>query len=43
MNERLLSLSTVPVGDKPEEFAQFIRSEYDKWARVIKAAKIEIQ
>ena len=43
VNERLLSLSTVPVGDKPEEFAQFIRSEYDKWAKVIKAAKIEIQ
>jgi len=43
VNERLLSLSTVPVGDKPEDFAQFIRSEYDKWARVIKAAKIEIQ
>lgn len=43
VNERLLSLSTVPVGDKPDEFARFIRSEYDKWAKVIKAAKIEIQ
>ncbi len=43
VHERLLSLSTVPVGDKPEEFARFIRSEYEKWGRVIKAAKIEIQ
>ena len=43
VKERLLSLSTVPVGDKPEEFARFIRSEHDKWAKVIKAAKIEIQ
>ena len=43
VNERLLSLSTVPVGDKPDEFARFIRSEYDKWGKVIKAAKIEIQ
>ena len=43
VHERLLSLSTVPVGDKPDEFARFIRSEYDKWGKVIKAAKIEIQ
>ena len=43
VHERLLSLSTVPVGDKPEEFARFIRSEHDKWGKVIKAAKIEIQ
>ena len=43
VHERLLSLSTVPVGDKPEEFARFIRSEHDQWGKVIKAAKIEIQ
>jgi tripartite-type tricarboxylate transporter receptor subunit TctC len=43
VKDRLLSLATVPVGDKPEEFARFIRSEHDKWARVIKAAKIEIE
>jgi tripartite-type tricarboxylate transporter receptor subunit TctC len=33
----------VPVGDKPEEFGSFIRSEYDKWGKVIKAANIQIQ
>jgi tripartite-type tricarboxylate transporter receptor subunit TctC len=43
VNERLLSLATVPVGDRPEEFGRFIRSEHEKWARIIKAAKIEIQ
>ena len=43
VKDRLLNLATVPVGDKPEEFARFIRSEHDKWARVIKAAKIEIE
>lgn len=43
VKDRLLSLATVPVGDKPEEFGAFIRSEYEKWGKVIKAAKIEIQ
>ena len=43
VKERLLSLATVPVGDRPEEFGSFIRSEYDKWGKVIKAANIQIQ
>ena len=43
VKDRLLSMATVPVGDKPEEFARFIRSEHEKWAKVIKDAKIEIQ
>lgn len=43
VKDRLLNLATVPVGDKPEAFARFIRSEHDKWAKVIKAAKIEIE
>jgi tripartite-type tricarboxylate transporter receptor subunit TctC len=43
VKDRLLSMATVPVGDKPEEFARFIRSEYEKWGKVIKTAKIEIQ
>ena len=36
-------MSTVPVGDSPQEFARFVRSERDKWAKVIKAANIQIQ
>jgi len=43
VKDRLLSLATVPVGDQPEEFARFIRSEHDKWGKVIKTAKIELQ
>lgn len=43
VNERLQSMSTVPVGNSPTEFARFVRSERDKWAKVIKAANIHIQ
>jgi tripartite-type tricarboxylate transporter receptor subunit TctC len=31
-----------PVGSSPAEFAAFIRSETDKWARIVKDAKIQI-
>ena len=43
VNARLQSMSTVPVGNSPQEFARFVRSERDKWAKVIKAANIKIQ
>jgi tripartite-type tricarboxylate transporter receptor subunit TctC len=43
VKDRLLSMATVPVGDKPEEFAGFIRSEHEKWGKVIKAANIKLQ
>ncbi|MDH4150017.1 MAG: tripartite tricarboxylate transporter substrate binding protein [Betaproteobacteria bacterium] len=43
VKDRLQSMSTVPVGDKPEEFGRFIRSEYEKWGKVIKTANIKIQ
>ncbi len=43
VHDRLLSLSTVPVGDTSEQFAGFIRSERDKWAKVIRAADIKIE
>ena len=29
--------------DSPAEFAKFVRAEYDKWARVIKEAGIQVQ
>ena len=35
-------LSTDPVGNSPEEFAAFVKSELDKYARVIKAAGIKL-
>ncbi len=43
VKDRLLSMATVPVGDRPEEFARFIRSEHEKWAKIVKAADIKLQ
>lgn len=42
VRERLLAMSTVPVGNAPQEFAAFIRSERDKWAKVVREADIRI-
>jgi tripartite-type tricarboxylate transporter receptor subunit TctC len=41
--ERLRSLGATPVGSTPEEFADFIRAEYEKWGPVIKAAGIKAE
>lgn len=43
VHERLLSLSTVPVGDTPAHFAGFIRSERDKWSKVVRTAGIKLE
>ena len=43
VRERLLSQSTEPVGNSPQEFAAFMKSEYAKWAKVIKAANIRVE
>jgi tripartite-type tricarboxylate transporter receptor subunit TctC len=40
--ERFKQLATDPVGNSPEEFAAFVRSELDKYAKVIKAAGIKL-
>jgi tripartite-type tricarboxylate transporter receptor subunit TctC len=37
---RLLGLGATPISSPPEEFAALIRSEYEKWGPVIKAAGI---
>lgn len=39
---KLSSQGAEPVGNTPEEFAAFIRSEISKWAGVVKAAKMKI-
>lgn len=38
VKERFASLGTVPVGSSPEEFAAFLRTEIEKWSRVVKAS-----
>jgi len=43
MHERLLGLGADPVANSPQAFAAFIRSEHDKWARVIKQAGIRAE
>lgn len=43
MHERLLGLGADPVANSPPAFAAFIKSEHDKWARVIKQAGIRAE
>ena len=40
VKQRLAADGAEPVGSSPEEFAAFIKSEIEKWARVAKAAGI---
>jgi tripartite-type tricarboxylate transporter receptor subunit TctC len=42
VSQLLVNLGTQPVANSPDEFAAFIRSEADKWGRVIKNAKIPV-
>ena len=39
----LLSQSTETVGNTPQEFGAFMRSEHAKWAKVIKAANVKVE
>jgi tripartite-type tricarboxylate transporter receptor subunit TctC len=41
ISARLLDMGAEPIASTPEEFAAFIRSEIDKWANVVKAAKMK--
>jgi len=40
VSQVLTNLGTTPTTNSPEEFRNFIKSESDKWGKVIKAAKI---
>jgi tripartite-type tricarboxylate transporter receptor subunit TctC len=41
--ERLSGQGAEPVGNTPEEFAAFIRSEIDKWANLVRAANMKVE
>lgn len=41
VRQRLLNDGAEPVGSSPEEFSAYLRSETEKWAKVIKAAGIK--
>lgn len=43
LQQRLASEGAVVVGNTPAEFAAYIRSETDKWTRVVKAAQIRAE
>jgi tripartite-type tricarboxylate transporter receptor subunit TctC len=42
VREKMLNLGAEPVGNKPEEFAAYIRAESEKYARVIKASGAKV-
>ena len=42
LRERALAAGAEPSPSTPGEFAAFIRSEREKWARVVRAAKVRI-
>lgn len=42
IRDKLLKAGNEPVGTPPAEFAAFVRAEYDKWAKVIKAAGLKV-
>ena len=42
MKERLLTLGAEPIGNRPEEFAAFVKAEIQKYAEVIKASGAKV-
>jgi len=43
VKERFRTLGATPIGSTAAEFAKLIRSDYDKWGPIIKAAGIEAE
>lgn len=43
VKERFLTLGIEPAGSTPAQFAAYLRSELDKWAKVIKAGGIKVE
>ena len=41
VRERLVTLATIPVGGPPERLAEVMRTDVEKWARVIRVAKLK--
>ena len=43
IRDKLVNAGNEPVGTPPAEFQAFVRAEFDKWAKVIKAANLRIE
>ena len=41
--ERFQNHNAVPIGDRPAEFAAFIKEEQARWAKVVRQAKITFE
>jgi tripartite-type tricarboxylate transporter receptor subunit TctC len=41
VREKLAAQGATLIGNTPEEFAAYLRSEIDKWGKVVKAAGIK--
>ena len=42
VRERLLGQEMEPVGSSPEQFSELVRSDLDKWLKVIKTANVRL-
>ena len=36
INKRMLDLGLTPIGDQPEEFAEFIKADIEKWRKIVR-------
>jgi len=43
MKEKILLQGGIAIGNTPDEFGAYIKSEIDKWAKVAKAAKVRVE
>jgi tripartite-type tricarboxylate transporter receptor subunit TctC len=43
VRDKLLAIGMEPVGNTPEQYAEYIRSEVAKWIKVVKVAGVETQ
>jgi len=43
LKEKLAAVAFVPVGDTPEEFTAYLKSESEKWGKVIRDGNIKLQ
>lgn len=43
VRERIAAQGNFTIGDTPEQFADYVRSEFDKWGNVVKQAHIRLE
>ena len=43
VRDKLLAIGMEPVGNTPEQYGEYIRSEVAKWTKVVKVAGVETQ